>query len=135
MAVEQDDMELDAMLDDEQQGNEAAAAAGAVTEPKAKTENDEMRAALAELAGTVNKIVAPKEKEAAPLTPQQEKEYWALFDPEESKPDFMKKWFRMNPEATEDEIKEAREMWKHMQEGIVKQAVVGSRRIAAQEFE
>lgn len=92
-----------------------------------KAENDEMRQAITELATTVKGLAKPKEKEEEKLTPEQIEELWGVFKPEQTRPDFMRKFFRMNPDATEDEIKEAREHFDVMHKGIVKQAVTGAK--------
>lgn len=107
---------------------------------KAKPEADpnlELRSAMAELAGTVKSFATASTPKAADpvLTEEQKAELWAIYNPEKSKPDFMKKFFRLNPEATPEEIKEAKELFADMQQGLVKQAIVGSRNIASQEFQ
>lgn len=91
--------------------------------------NDDLRSAMAELAGTVKTLAAPKPEKEPEFTQEQKNEFWAVYDPEKSNKDFMKKWFRLNPEATQEEIDEVKGMWKGVQEGLVKQAVVGSRNL------
>src|SRR4051812_40029412 len=69
---------------------------------------DELRKAMAELATTVRTIATPKEKDDEPaLTEEQKAELWAVYNPEASRKDFFKKFFRMNPEATPEEVTEA----------------------------
>jgi hypothetical protein len=87
--------------------------------------NAELRSAMTELAGTVRDIAKPKEKEQ-PLSEAEQKKLWAIYDPEETRKDFLHKFFKLNPDATPDEVKEAKDMWGSIQQGLVKQAVVGS---------
>lgn len=95
--------------------------------------NAELRSAMTELAGTVREIAKPKEKEVE-LTPEQKSELWAIYDPEKTNKDFMKKFWKLNPDATPEEVAEAKSMWADMQQGIVKQAVVGSMNLTKTEL-
>lgn len=97
-------------------------------EEKKDDPNAELRSAMADLAGTVKDLAKPKE-EKTELTEEQKNELWAVYDPEKTQKDFMRKFFRMNPEATEDEVKEARGLFGDIQKGFVRQAVVSSRNI------
>lgn len=95
--------------------------------------NAELRSAMTELAGTVRDIAKPKEKEPE-LTPEQKSELWAIYDPEKTNKDFMKKFWKLNPDATPEEVAEAKSMWSAMQQGLVKQAVVGSMNLTKSEL-
>lgn len=99
------------------------------TEPKTPTETDELKSAMAELARNVTEISKPKEPEKTELTAEQKEELWAVYNPEKARPDFMRKFFRMNPEATPEEVKEAKELFDDMHKGIVKQAVTGAKNL------
>lgn len=100
-------------------------------EPKvSKPEShDELKAAMAELAGTVKTLATPKEAPEPELTQEQKNELWAVYNPEATRKDFMKKFFRLNPDATPEEETEARDLFKEMQQGLMKQAVTGSRNL------
>lgn len=81
---------------------------------------DEMRQAMAELTKAVTTMASKKEetpREPAKLTPEQEEERWAVYNPGKTKPDFYKKFFRLAPEATEDDLKELKELFDDMQRG------------------
>lgn len=94
--------------------------------PKPVTQAD-MDAAFEKLGTTISKAVTPREQqEAKQMSPEEQKKLWAIYDPEEGQKDFMRKFFRLNPEATEQDIADARGMFKNMQEGLVRQSVVGA---------
>jgi len=120
MATELDDNDLDDELDD--------GSPEPVTKDPAPPADD-LRAAMAELAGTVKTLATPKVEKEPELTQEQKNELWAVYDPKKSKPDFMRKFFRMNPDATPDEEKEAEDLFKDMQQGLMKQAVTGARNL------
>lgn len=127
IAEEVDDI-IDQNLEEEGHVEEGTKPATTEIEPK---EPNAMESALAELARSQKTIVErldqkPTQKDEK-MTPEQEAEFWAIYDPEATNKEFMRKWFRMNPEATEDEIKEAREMFKDVQRGLVKQSVKGAK--------
>lgn len=112
-------------------------AVAATTEtPKPITQSD-MDAAFEKLGTAITKAVTPQQQREAvqEMSPAEVKKLWAIYDPEEGQKDFMRKWFRMNPEATEQDVTEARAMWKNMQEGLVRQAVVGSRNLMTVELD
>jgi hypothetical protein len=115
-------------VEEQPQGTEEGAA------PK---ETDELKSALAELTKTVQTGFAkPKEEgKEAELTEEQKEEFWAIYNPEKSQKDFFKKWFRLNPEATQEELDEVKALWADAQKGLVRQAVVGSRNITMSEIE
>jgi hypothetical protein len=99
------------------------------TETTTTTEPTELQTALAELTKTQKTILertAPAEK-VAELTPEQKKEFWAVYDPESSDKEFFKKFFRMNPDATSEEIAGVKGLFAAVQEGLVKQSIKGSR--------
>ena len=91
--------------------------------------NDDLKAAMAELAGTVTKLAMPKAELEKELTQDQKDELWAVYNPKKDKPDFMRKFFRLNPEATLEEEKEAEDLFKSMQTGLMRQAVTGARNL------
>src|SRR4249919_3410552 len=72
-------------------------AEGAPEQPPASppAATDELRSAMAELAGTVRQIAKPKE-ETPPPTPEQVAEFWQVYNPESSDKEFFRKFFRLN---------------------------------------
>lgn len=109
---------------DENQKQEQKVDEGTVKKP---TETDELRSAMTELAGTVKTMAEAKDKKEEPeITEEQKKAFWRVYDPEATRKDFFQKWFRMNPDATPEDIKDAKEMFADVQKGLVTQAVTGS---------
>lgn len=96
-------------------------------EPKAVTQAD-LDAAFEKLGSTISTAVAPRREEPQ-MSEEEQRKLWAIYNPESTQKDFMRKFFRMNPEATEEEVKEARLMFQNMQEGLVRQSVVGARNL------
>ena len=109
-------------------GGEPAGGEGAPA-PAADDGAAEMRSAIADLAKTVKAATAPKTPDFIPLTDDQKAELWGIYDPEKGRKDFFQKFFRMNPEATPEEVKEVKELWADVQRGLVRQAVVGARNL------
>lgn len=104
-------------------------------EPKHLTQ-ESLEAAFEKLGSTITKAVTPQEqRQAQEMSPEEQKKLWAIYDPEEGQKDFMRKFFRLNPEATEEEVTAARGMFKNMQEGLVRQSVVGARNMTLIEIE
>lgn len=91
--------------------------------------------AMSDLAASV-KGAMPKAQEAKePEMSEEEKtEFWAIYKPDATRKDFFQKWFRMNPDHTPEELKEAQEMWADVQKGLVRQSVVGARNIMQSEM-
>jgi hypothetical protein len=101
---------------------------------KKPDDNAEMRQALTDLAGTVRELATPK-KEEEKLTPEQIDDLWAVYKPTKTKADFMKKFFRMNEDATPEEVKAAEDLFYDMRDGITRQAVTGARHFTAIELD
>jgi hypothetical protein len=87
----------------------------------------ELADAAKELRGVVDGLKATPPPPAAGLTPAQRAELWGVFDPEKGRTDFMRKFFRMNPEATPQEQQEAKELFAYAHEGMVRQSLTGAR--------
>lgn len=104
-------------------------------EKKVLDPNEDLRNAVQELTRIQTEAAKPKEKEAAELTEAQKAEMWAVYNPEGTKKDFMKKFFKLNPDADEAEVAEAREYFSDMQRGIVRQAIKGSMNIHQAEMQ
>lgn len=126
---------VDEFVDDVNEGEGAEIAEAAV--PEAKPAQDDLRAAMTELAGTVKTLATPKTNAPAP-TQDEIDEYWAVYNPEKENPEFFRKWMRlqsdMDPEQLNSSIKERKELFGQMQKGLVKQAVIGSQRLFQQEL-
>lgn len=101
--------------------------------PKAEEQSDDLKAALADLTTVVTSLKKPeKEKEVVKeLTAEQKAEMWGVFDPTKDKKDFMKKWFKLNPDCTPEEESEAKELFDFVHSGLMKQALKGSQNLVA----
>jgi hypothetical protein len=91
--------------------------------------NADLRAAVTELTRITTEGAKPRPEEDKPLSDDEKAELWAIYDPRKSKKDFMKKYFRLNPDATDEEEAEVAELFSDMQKGIVRQAIKGSMNI------
>jgi hypothetical protein len=98
--------------------------------------NDELKKAMAELAGTVNKLATPKETPKE-MSPEEQTKFWGIYDPTNggARKDFFQKFFRLNPDATPEEIEDAKGLFADMQKGFVRQAIVGARNLMAEELQ
>jgi len=104
------------------------------TETKTGEKPEEWKEAVAELARSVNKATAPKEPAPVEMTEEQKAEYWGVWDPEKSNKEFYKKWFRLNPDATPEEVTEMKAMFAEMQRGLVRQSLIGARNMYSEEL-
>jgi hypothetical protein len=110
-----------------QAGEEPAAAP-----PQTK---DDLREAMAELARTVQKREATAAQPTATpeMTPEQKAELWGVWDPQKADPDFFRKWLRLNtdmdPAELERAIREYQPLFAQMQQGLVKQSIIGARNL------
>lgn len=116
------------------QGTEGADPAPTPEPKDAPVSQASLDAAFEKLSGAISTAVRPKE-ETAPMSEADQKKLWAIYDPEETQKDFMQKFFRLNPEATPEERAEAKAMFKNMQEGLVRQSIVGSRNLFQSELQ
>jgi hypothetical protein len=91
---------------------------------------DDLRAAMTELAGIVKGQVAPKKDDApAELTQEQKDELWAVYNPEKKDPKFLDKFFRLTEDMTPEQKAEFKTLFADLQQGLVKQSVVGARNL------
>jgi hypothetical protein len=91
---------------------------------------DDLRAAMTELAGIVKGQVAPKKDDApAELTQEQKDELWAVYNPEKKDPKFLDKFFRLTEDMTPEQKAEFKALFADLQQGLVKQSVVGARNL------
>lgn len=98
------------------------------------TQPDELKSAMAELAKTMGGLAA---KETAPqekvLSDDEKAELWGVWNPTKSDPDFFRKWLRLNtdmdPAEVEKAIKDYQPLFAQMQQGLVKQSLVGARNL------
>lgn len=100
-------------------------------EPKQPSDTDELRSAMAELAGTVKKISEPKEPAPREPSPEEVAEFWKVYNPEISDKEFFKKFFRLQPDATEEEVAQVRELFGGVQRGMMLQAITAARNYIA----
>jgi hypothetical protein len=102
-------------------------------------ESTALEKAVQELATTqktiLEKVEKPKEEKQVELTPEQKAEFWGIYDPEKSDKEFFKKWFRLNPDATAEEIQATKELFAGVQKGIVSQSMKGSKNYVDHELE
>ncbi len=98
----------------------------APAEPTEPEPQDDLRAAMTELAGTVKRIAEPPPAAAPPPTAAEIAEFWAVYDPEQSNKDFFKQWFRLNPDATQEEVDNAKALFAGVQKGLMKQSVTAT---------
>ncbi len=104
-----------------------------VTPPDEETPpQDDLRAAMTELAGTVKRIAEPPAPAAPPPTAAEIAEFWQVYDPEQSNKDFFKQWFRLNPDATQEEVDTAKLLFAGVQKGLMKQSVTATRNYLAE---
>lgn len=93
---------------------------------------DETKEALAELARHVQRVTAPKE-EPKVLSEDEKEEMWGVWNPTKTDPDYFRKFLRLNtdmePAEVERAVKEFLPLFKEMQKGLVRQAVVGARNL------
>src|ERR1700722_4289009 len=95
---------------------------------------DKLSAALEKIS---ERLDWPQEtkKEEQKLTPEQEKQLWAIYNPGKTNPKFHSKFFRLPDDATPEQVKEYQDMLADFQKGLVKQSVVGARNLAQIEFQ
>ena len=96
---------------------------------------DDLRSAMAELAGTVSKLAQPKEEPARQPTPEEVAQYWGIYDPEQQDKEFFKKFGRFGDDATPEQIQQFKELFAGMQKGLMRQAIQGARNFIAMEME
>jgi hypothetical protein len=104
-------------------------------EPKnAPVSQASLDAAFEKLSSTLSTSLQPK-KDEPQMSEEEQQKLWAIYNPESTQKDFMRKFFRLNPEATKEEEQEARSMFKSMQEGLVRQSIVGARNLFQAELQ
>ena len=133
MPIETDDSSLDFVnngSDDTTQND--------TTQQDAAPANNELSNAVKELSTNFRSFAEsakqPTQQQEPELTDEQKNELWAVYNPTKSRADFIQKFFRLNPEATPDQINEAKELFADLQKGLVKQSIVGARNLAQAEY-
>lgn len=102
-------------------------------EEDAPQKPDDLRAAMAELAGTVRKIAEPKLEVPQPPSPAEVAEYWAVWDPEGTDKEFFKKFGRFPDDTPPEQIAAFRELFGGMTKGLMRQAVTAAKNYIAME--
>jgi hypothetical protein len=102
--------------------------------PEAPQTSEDLRAAMAELARTVSAREAAAATPTAPeMSAEQKAELWGVWDPQKADPDFFRKWLRLNtdmdPAELERTIREYQPLFAQMQQGLVKQSIIGARNL------
>lgn len=128
--IEVEDDGLDALLDDNDPVNPKLEGGA----PKPKDDNADLRVAMADLARNVTTLTAPKPA-AKELTQDQKDELWGVFNPEKTDPKFLDKFFRLTDDMPPEQKAEFKKLWADMQQGLVRQSVVGSRNLFQMELE
>lgn len=98
----------------------------------------ELAKAMAELASTVGKAVAPRPARAKQMTQAEIDEKWAIYHPERKNPEFYKKLLRitqdMDPVEAKRIIDERMGLDREYRDGIVRQAVIGANNMRDEEL-
>lgn len=122
---------LEEVIETGGEGGQGEGGEGGQQQQQPAAEPTAMERAVEELTRTQSLIAQglqrQQEPQQKPLTPEQEAEFWAIYNPEASDKEFMRKFFRLNPEATDEEIKQARELFAAVQQGFVRQSVKGAK--------
>lgn len=92
---------------------------------KQPSETDSLRAAMTELAGTVKTLASPKEAPRQP-TAEEVAQYWRVYNPEETDKEFFRKFFRLPPDASDEEVAQVRELFGGVQAGLMRQAITAA---------
>lgn len=95
--------------------------------------DEEWKAALAKLTDNVTRLTE-KKPEPKEETPEQRNAKWAVFEPEKADKEFFKKFFKLNAESTPEEVQAAKDTWALMQNGLMKQAIVGAMNVMEQKY-
>lgn len=69
------------------------------------------------------------------LSPEEEEELWAVFNPDKVSKTFIKDFFNLPDDASNELIEKKREQFNIVQKGFVKQAVVTARNLHTMDFE
>lgn len=141
MDTEVEDNDLDLNLDQgEEQQESQTQQSGTTTPPPAKSESAEMVEAMKTLAESMKRPTAPATAAAPTRQPTQDEidQYWGVWNPTKEDPDFFRKFLRLNtdmePAEVEAAVKQFAPLFGMMQKGLVRQAVVGSKRLYEQEI-
>jgi hypothetical protein len=124
---EEDNDELDDILDGGAEGDNEEGKGKPATPPA--QDKDELRLAMAELAGTVKTLAAPKPEPRKELSQDEKDELWGVFRPEKADKDFHKKFFRLTDDMTPEQQQEFKALWDMMQQGLTRQSIVGAKNL------
>lgn len=105
-----------------------------VKQEEPKPEED-WKTGLRDLTNVVKTII-PKKDEQQPKQPTKEElaKQWAVFNPTEQNKEFFHKFFGLAADADPKDLEERQALFAYMQEGLVKQAIIGARNLFAAEL-
>lgn len=121
--------DIDPSLDELDELDDLDAQETQETEETESAPPDDLRQAMTELAGIVKGQVTPKEERSAELTQDQKDELWAVYNPEKKDPKFLDKFFRLTEDMSPEQKAEFKTLFADLQQGLVKQSVVGARNL------
>lgn len=114
------------------QNSRSSAEGGEGRQQQTDEKPDELKTALAELAGHVKTLSQPKTERREP-TPDEVNEFWGVYEPEKQDKEFFSKFFRlpadMDPQEKAQVITQLRETFGAMQKGLMRQAVTAAQRL------
>lgn len=103
--------------------------------PAKKTQSAALAEALSELTKTVKSQQQPQQPQQRQRTKEEEEEFWGVYNPEKADKEFFKKFGRFADDATPEQVQAFREMFAGMQQGLVRQSIIGARNIFMQELQ
>lgn len=110
------------------------------TDPtKTTTQPPDVAAALAELAGNVNKLATSQStqqnqqtqqtQQQRQRTPEENETYWAVYNPLKQNPNFVKEFFNLADDVSPAILERQTRLLASMQEGFTRQSVIGVRNL------
>jgi len=128
----EDELDEDLLKGGEEESEPSKEKGGEDEDAAKPAPTDELKTALTELATHVQKVTAPRE-EKKELTDDEKEELWGVWNPTKTDPEYFRKFLRlatdMAPEEVDKAVKDFLPLFKDMQKGLVRQAVVGARNL------
>lgn len=137
-----DDTTVDDIDDVTQQGDEGDSGSHQQQNPGKGAADDgggkgsHLEKAMAELAGQVKTLATASQPKPQPkqMTKEEEDEYFGVWNPTKTNPHFIREFFGLPEDADPKLVEAAGQRLAHMQEGLVRQAVVSAQRVLAPIF-